>query len=154
MIFVVPLNPNHYMILWCHDPRQFRWKMVVLNEELGMSSRKKSSWITRMKFFDSEKQVIEEQFQSSINTGDYLAGKQLCRKWPRHPVEHKVELESIRRLMVFLAELGKISSAGQERWSFPFTQHWWNHTWSTVFISWLLSTRRHGHAGKSPAQGH
>jgi len=33
-----------------------------------------------MKFFDREKQVIEEQFQSSINTGDYLAGKQLCRK--------------------------------------------------------------------------
>jgi len=34
--------------------------------------------------------------------------------------------------MVFLTALGKVSPAGQKRWSFPFIQQLWGNIWSNV----------------------
>lgn len=42
--------------------------------------------------------------------------------------------------MVSRGVLGKILSAGWDRWSFFSAQHWWGHTWTTVFGSGLFNT--------------
>jgi len=41
----------------------------------------------------------------------------------------------LRRLVAFLAAFDKVSPAGQERWSFSCTQHWWGHTSRAVSCS-------------------
>lgn len=57
--------------------------------------------------------------------------------------------------MVFFAALGKVLPADQERWSFPSTQHWWDHTWSPVLSSAPSPAQeRHHHTGKRATQGH
>ena len=43
--------------------------------------------------------------------------------------------------MVSWAALDTVLPAGQGRWSFPSTQHWWGHTWSAGSSSGLSSTR-------------
>lgn len=57
-----------------------------------------------------------------------------------------------RYLMVFLATSGKVWPAGQERWSLPSTEHWWDHTWRIVSSTVLEppAQERHRHTGKSP----
>lgn len=47
----------------------------------------------------------------------------------------------LRRLMTFLAALGKVWPAGQERRSFPSSQNWWGCTWSAVSSFGPPSTR-------------
>jgi len=46
-----------------------------------------------------------------------------------------------RNLMVSWAALGKALPAGQGRWYFPSTHHWWGHTWITVSSSGFLHAR-------------
>lgn len=51
----------------------------------------------------------------------------------------------LRRLIVFLAALCKVSPASQERLSFLSTQHWWGNTWRPFLGSAVWE--RHGHPG-------
>lgn len=50
----------------------------------------------------------------------------------------------LRRLMVFLAVLGKGSQADRAGWSFFSTHHQWGHVWSAMPVQ-----KRSGHTGKS-----
>jgi len=40
-----------------------------------------------------------------------------------------------KKLTISWAALGGVLPAGQGRWSFPSTQHWWGHMWSAVSSS-------------------
>lgn len=43
--------------------------------------------------------------------------------------------------MLSWATLGKVLTVGCGKWSFPSSQHWWGHTWSTVSSSGFPSAK-------------
>lgn len=59
-----------------------------------------------------------------------------------------------RRLKVFLAEVGKMSLGGREKWSFPSTQHWWGQICNTVSGSGPPELERHVHTWRSSIYSH
>lgn len=77
------------------------------------------------------------------------AVKQFCRKGPRKAATRKGPLSwtwvsnvslQLRRLIVFLAVIGKVMPEGQNRWSFHSPQYFWDHIWGIVywwFLGWL-----------------
>ena len=97
---------------------------------------------------EGERKTTSPGFQNGYSVNPQIWASQNCfsimfqSKWPGTDWMWVSNVPlPLRRLMVFLAPLGKISPAGQERWSFCSTQHWCGCTWSAASISRSLCTR-------------